>query len=908
MRAPEVPGTRRRLVVPEVVQTSAMDCGPAALKCLLEGFGVEASYGRLREACQTDVDGTSIDTLEEIALMLGLTAEQVMVPLDHVLPLEAHTLPAIVVVRHPSGVTHFVVVWRRHGNFVQVMDPAVGRRWMSCEQLLSDLYIHTTPVLAADWREWAGGAEFLGVLGCRLRQLGLSRSECTQITDSAMEDPDWRSLGALDAATRMISAVVRSGGLKRGEEAGRVLSRLFHQARSNDDLNGPIQAPYWSVQPAGQNPEGDAQLFLRGAVMVRVRGRCHAGSSPEAGQDSQSASLPPELALALSERPLHPLRTLIGLLRQDGLLAPLALTFMMMLSAAGIVVEALLLRGLLELVDELTPVEQRLGAIGALIVFLGVLIVVDVAIAAGVLRLGRQLEVRLRLAFLAKIPRLGDRYFASRPVSDMAERAHSVQQLRVLPELGRRFLQSLFEITLTTAGLVWLHPPMAPVAVLAGVAAFGIPLLIQPFLSERDLQVRTHIGALSRFYLEALLGGVAVRVHGAERALKREHEGLVVEWARAKLGVLDIEVVRDAAQIVVVVGLVAWLVLDYLAYSTEAGGVLLLVWWGRTLPLRGRALADAAQQYAKGRNVTLRLLEPLGAAEEGHERSLTSDTAEAPVPVEPGKGVAIAFEGVSVRAGGHTILEGVDLSIAAGSHVVLVGPSGAGKSSLVGLLLGWHRPALGRLLVDGVPLEGECLSTLRRETAWVDPAVQLWNRPLLDNLYYGAAEDATGTIGEVLDAADLMGVLEKLPDGLQTTLGEGGGLVSGGEGQRVRLGRALARGKARLVILDEPFRGLDRTQRRKLLERVRSIWSDATLICITHDVSDALSFERVVVIEAGRVVEDGIPAELLARADSHYRALSDAETVVREGLWSGEGWRRLYLAGGRLTEPKPGAP
>src|SRR3989440_12012567 len=100
-----------------------MDCGPAALKCLLEGFGISASYGRLREACQTDVDGTSIDTLEEIAIELGLQAEQVMLPLDHILMPGAHAIPAIVVIRLPNGATHFVVLWRRHRPFVQIMDP-----------------------------------------------------------------------------------------------------------------------------------------------------------------------------------------------------------------------------------------------------------------------------------------------------------------------------------------------------------------------------------------------------------------------------------------------------------------------------------------------------------------------------------------------------------------------------------------------------------------------------------------------------------------------------------------------------------------------------------------------------------------------------------------------------------------
>ena len=118
----------RRLVVPEVVQTSAMDCGPASLKCLLEGFGISVSYGRLREACQTDVDGTSIDTLEEIAVQLGLEAEQIMVPPDYVLLEETYALPAVVVVCLPHGMTHFVVAWRRHRSLVQLMDPGVGRR------------------------------------------------------------------------------------------------------------------------------------------------------------------------------------------------------------------------------------------------------------------------------------------------------------------------------------------------------------------------------------------------------------------------------------------------------------------------------------------------------------------------------------------------------------------------------------------------------------------------------------------------------------------------------------------------------------------------------------------------------------------------------------------------------------
>src|SRR5262249_32461894 len=149
-------------------------------------------------------------------------------------------------------------------------------------------------------------------------------------------------------------------------------------------------------------------------------------------------------------------------------------------------------------------------------------------------------------------------------------------------------------------------------------------------------------------------------------------------------------------------------------------------------------------------------------------------------------GVALDFQNVCVRAGGHLILDNFDLRIEAGSHIAIVGPSGAGKSSLVGLLLGWHRPADGRVVIDGQELTSERLARLRQETAWVDPAVQLWNRSFIDNLRYGSDEEAALNLGSVIDAADLRRVLEKLPDGLQTALGEGGGLVSGGEGQRVR--------------------------------------------------------------------------------------------------------------------------
>ena len=174
------------------------------------------SYGRLREACQTDVDGTSIDTLEEIAVQLGLDAEQVMVPVDHLLLPEAAALPAIVVVRQPNGLTHFVVAWRRHGRLVQVMDPGTGRRWPTCRRFLDELYVHTQPLPAAAWRAWAASDEYLGRPAPTLGDAGAGGAEVEHALAAAVADPAWFPLAALDATTRLLTAMVHAGGLRRG--------------------------------------------------------------------------------------------------------------------------------------------------------------------------------------------------------------------------------------------------------------------------------------------------------------------------------------------------------------------------------------------------------------------------------------------------------------------------------------------------------------------------------------------------------------------------------------------------------------------------------------------------------------------------------------------------------------------
>ena len=893
----------RSWFAPEVIQTSAMDCGPASLKSLLEGFGVSVSYGRLREACQTDVDGTSIDTMEELGIQLGLACEQQMVPVDHLFLPKADILPAIVVVRLPSGFTHFVVVWRRVGPFVQIMDPGTGRRWMTVARLLEEIFVHTTPVPAAGFREWAGSGEFRVALRGRLRALGCA-GRLDAAIDAALGDPGWRSIATLDAAIRMTAAVVRSGGVARGAEAASVIEALTRTGAPGDPAPGlHIPADYFTAravpaEAAAAPDDGEEQVLMRGAVVVSVRKPASAARSNADGGAGPAVDAParlsPELVAALAEVPTRAGARILALLHQDGLFTMPVLAVAVAGAVLGAALEAVLFRGLFEVGRGLGLVQHRLAAMGALLAFALLLLLLEVPIAGGVQRLGRRLEVRLRQAFLSKIPLLGDRYFQSRATSDMAERSHAIHDVRTVPDLAAQIFRATAELVVTTAGIVWIDPASAPWAIVAACAAFVVPLVAQPVIVERDLRARSHLGAIARFYLDALLGLAPVRTHGAERSVRREHETLLVEWMRAARALLRATVATEGAQALACYAATLPLLMGYLERGTEPAGVLLLVYWALNLPLAGQDLASTIRQYPARRNRTLRLLEPLGAPEEGAgtlvERA-TRDAGAAPA------GVALRFEGVSVVAGGHTILAEVDLRIAAGEHIAILGASGAGKSSLVGVLLGWHRAATGEIFVDGARLEPARIEAVRAMTAWVDPAVHLWNSSLLENLRYGASPDPA----PVLQAADLHEVLAKLPDGLQTPLGEGGALVSGGEGQRVRLGRALGRKDARLVLLDEPFRGLDRERRHALLGRARAWWKGATLLCVTHDIKETRSFERVLVVAGGRIVEDGSPAELAARPGSLYAATLAEEARVRAEIWSGEGWRRLRLEGGRLV-------
>lgn len=911
---------KRRFFAPEIIQTSAMDCGPASLKCLLEGFLIQASYGRLREACQTDIDGTSIDTMEEIACQLGLDAEQVMVPTDHLLLTDSPYLPSLVVVQLPSGVTHFVVAWRKVGPFIQIMDPATGRQWVHEKQFIRDLYIHQMPVPAVDWLEYALSEEHLALLARRLKDLSFSDAEITTLLTERMKGNRWFPVAAFDAAVRMVSSLRKSGGLRNKTETLDLLQGLMNSVdASPDEIKTLIPAAYWAVLSGPSELDEQGLIILKGAVLIKVsrlteKGqrirRKQADSGYTATEDEGEESLSPELAAALKEPPVNAIKELFNLLKIDGLWVLVILTIGMMLSAAVVVIEALIYRGFLDIAEEFALPEQRIGWMFITVLFVLCILLFEWPFILADFRLGRGLEIRLRMRFLEKIPRLVDQYFRSRLTSDMAQRCHQVYFLQKFPFNAMAFVRSSTEMFFIALGIIWLAPDIAGITIITALAAVLIPLGFNKFLAERDLKVRNHNGALSRFYLDSLLGLVPIYTHGAELSVRREHENLLVKWSQARFSMLTIRVLGVVVQQLTVYGLVFYMITAHIASRGEVAGLLLLVYWALQLPERGNGTAQALQMWPLMKNIVLRFLEPLAAPE---REEFEKHSIESAKHVSAGKSsetgtqtaaYAIYFKHLAIVSGGHTILNNVDLLIEPGEHIAIVGPSGAGKSTLVNTLLGFYRPTRGFILADGFVLRGEKLEKLRKETVWVEPSVQLWNKSLLSNLTYGNEEDSGASIDFILKQAELLSILESLPSGLQTELGESGALVSGGEGQRVRLGRAFAKKFCRLVILDEPFRGLDRGYRHLLLERARKHWFDKTLLCITHDVGETLDFEKIVVVENGTIAEIGKPKELMSNQNSRYTQMLNAEITVREKLWEGPQWRNFKMDRGNLSEVK----
>ena len=231
----------------------------------------------------------------------------------------------------------------------------------------------------------------------------------------------------------------------------------------------------------------------------------------------------------------------------------------------------------------------------------------------------------------------------------------------------------------------------------------------------------------------------------------------------------------------------------------------------------------------------------------------------------------IRFEGVGFAYDeGHTILDGIDLDVRAGETVAFVGPSGAGKTTLLALLPRFYEPTRGRITVDGLALPALRLNSLRRQIGLVSQDVFLFGGTLRENIAYGRLGATDDDVRQAAAQAQLTTMIESLPDGLNTVVGERGVMLSGGQKQRVAIARAFLKNPP-ILILDEATSALDSQTEREIQQALDALAVGRTTLVIAHRLGTIRNADRIVVMNGGRIAEIGSHADLIAQGGIYAR-------------------------------------
>jgi subfamily B ATP-binding cassette protein MsbA len=404
----------------------------------------------------------------------------------------------------------------------------------------------------------------------------------------------------------------------------------------------------------------------------------------------------------------------------------------------------------------------------------------------------------------------------------------------------------------------------------------AIVLVMRPILSRIRSRVRRALddrGELTAIVSETVEGARLVKAHGAEAYERRRFAEVVNRYFRGILGVRGLAVLASpvsetvGAVVFVLLLLVAFTVSDGQALRPEVLVAFLAVSLRLLPPVKRLSQFPAQAEQA------------LGAADRVFEvlDRPADDVDPAEAPSFPGLQREIALRDVWVAYEGEDwVLRGVDLRLHRGEVVAIVGPSGAGKSTLVDLLPRFVEPRRGQVLIDDVPLERYARRSLRRALGIVSQHTVIFNDTVRSNIAYGDQEGASDAAVEAAArAANAHHFIERLPEGYGTLLGERGMRLSGGERQRIAIARALLRDPP-ILILDEATSNLDTESERLVQVAIARLLQNRTVLVVAHRLSTVARADRIVVLDGGRLIEQGRHDELV-RAGGLYQRLVSVE-------------------------------
>ena len=338
---------------------------------------------------------------------------------------------------------------------------------------------------------------------------------------------------------------------------------------------------------------------------------------------------------------------------------------------------------------------------------------------------------------------------------------------------------------------------------------------------------------------------------------------------RSLLYLEKLRIFHAVVTIMLTLGLLAWAIVLWNAGEATTGDVVLACTLSISVLSATRdlavALVDITQHLARLAEAVATLLVP-------HQ---LRDHPEAGPLVR--RGASVKFEHVSFRYDdGQRIFEDFSLSFKPGERIGLVGHSGGGKSTLFALLQRFYDVQSGRILIDGQDIARVTQASLREAIGVVPQDISLFHRSVLDNIRYGRPDASDDAVMEAAIAARC-DFIEKLPQGMLTTVGERGVKLSGGQRQRIAIARAFLK-DAPLLLLDEATSALDSNSEEMIREALGRLMHGRTVVAIAHRLSTVRNFDRIVVLQAGRVIQDGPPDQLMRR-DGLYRELVQREMV-----------------------------